>query len=61
MNAATQTVYLISHRDMPPEMSYLGSKEIREVLQVALRATISRNDKVVKSTNMVLKGYPGVE
>ncbi|MDM3860444.1 MAG: hypothetical protein PT118_11495 [Aphanizomenon gracile PMC644.10] len=61
MNAATQTVYLISHKDMPPETSYLSSEEIREVLQVALRANISPNDKVVKSTNMVLKGYPGVE
>jgi hypothetical protein len=39
----------------------LNNQEIREILQIALRATFSEKDKVVKSTNMVFKGYPGIE
>ncbi|MBJ7295667.1 MAG: hypothetical protein JHC73_04950 [Dolichospermum sp.] len=61
MNTTTKTVYMIFHKDIPLDIYSLGSQDIREVLQTALRQNIDMKGKVVKSTNMVIKGYPGIE
>ncbi len=61
MNVRTQTVYMIFYRDIPLDIYSLNSEDIREVLQTALRETIDTKGKVIKSTNMVIQGYPGIE
>jgi hypothetical protein len=61
MNTTTQTVYMISHKDIPLDIDPLTSKQIREVLQTVLREDINMKGEVVKSTNMVIEGYPGIE
>jgi hypothetical protein len=60
-NTRTQTVYMFSRKDLPSETLVLSSEDIRQVLQVTLRATLAAEGKVVKSTNMVIEGYPGIE
>lgn len=61
MNTTTRTVYMIFHKDIPVDIYSLSSKDIREVLQTALRQNLDLRGKVVKSTNMVIKGYPGID
>jgi hypothetical protein len=60
-NTATETVYMIFHGDLPTDTDYLSSEGIREVLQISLRKNLDIKGKVVKSTNMVIEGYPGIE
>ncbi|OBQ18465.1 hypothetical protein [Anabaena sp. AL93] len=60
-NKATETVYMIFHGDLPTDVDYLNSEGIREVLQTSLRQNLDIKGKVVKSTNMVIEGYPGIE
>ena len=57
----TPIVYMIVHKDVPLDIDSLSSEDIREVLQTALRQNIDMKGKVVKSTNMVIEGYPGIE
>ena len=61
MNTTTQTAYMILHQDLPIDTYYFNSQEIRQVLQVTLRENLDIRGKVVKSTNMVIEGYPGIE
>ena len=60
-NKATETVYMIFHGDLPTDTDYLNSEGIREVLQISLRKNLDIKGKVVKSTNRVIEGYPGIE
>lgn len=61
VNTLTQTVYMIFHGDLPTDTDYLDSEQIREVLQIAMRKNLDIRGKVIKSTNMVIQGYPGIE
>jgi hypothetical protein len=58
---ATQTRYVIVHRDMPVEVNYYTTQQIRQLLQTSMRRGIASKGKVVKSTNLVIDGYPGLE
>jgi hypothetical protein len=58
---ATQTRYVMLHRDMPAEVNYLTTQQIRQLLQTTMREKIASQGKVVKSTNLVVDGYPGLE
>lgn len=60
-NTDTQTVYMIFHQDLPPDTYYLNAEDIRQILQTAMRKNLDTKGKVVKSTNMVIEGYPGIE
>ena len=61
MNTTTKTVYMIFHKDIPLDIYFLNSEDIREVLQTVLRQNVDMEGKVIKSTNMVIEGYPGIE
>lgn len=61
VNTLTETVYMIFHGDLPTDTDYLDSEQIREVLQIAMRKNLDIRGKVIKSTNMVIQGYPGIE
>ena len=61
VNTLTQTVYMIFHGDIPTDTDYLDSEQIREVLQTSLRKNLDIKGKVIKSTDMVIQGYPGIE
>ena len=61
VNTATETVYMIFHGDLPTDTDYLNSEGIRQVLQISLRKNLDIKGKVVKSTNLVIEGYPGIE
>jgi hypothetical protein len=61
LNTTSQTVYMIFHKDIPLDIYSLSSKDIREVLQTALRQNIDTRGKVVESANIVIEGYPGIE
>lgn len=58
---ATQTRYVILHRDMPLEVNYLTTQQIRQLLQTSMRQGIASTGKVVGSKNLVIDGYPGLE
>jgi hypothetical protein len=58
--STTQTVYTVIHRDFP-EASGIPIPQIRQVLQSAMRETIGGTGKVIRSTNLVIDGYPGLE
>ena len=60
-NKATETVYMIFHGDLPTDVDYLNSEGIREVLRTSLRKNLDIKGKVVRSTNIVIEGYPGIE
>lgn len=60
-SSATQTRYVILHRDMPTEVNYLTTQQIRQLLQSSMREKIASQGKVVRSTNLVIDGYPGLE
>jgi hypothetical protein len=57
----SQTAYISVHRDMPSEVFDLSTTGLRRVLQRSMRENIAKNGKVVRSTNMVIDGYPGLE
>ena len=61
MNTTTKTIYMIFYEDLPSGAYYWTSKETRQVLQTAMRNNLDTNGKVIKSTNMVVEGYPGIE
>ncbi|WP_392476364.1 hypothetical protein [Nostoc sp. C110] len=58
--SATRTVYTVIHRDFP-EASRIPIPQIRQVLQSAMRETIGGTGKVIRSTNLVIDGHPGLE
>lgn len=60
-SATSRTTYVIAHRYMPPEVSYLSTQQIRQLLQSSMRENIANEGKVVRSTNLVIDGYPGLE
>ena len=60
-SAASKTTYIIAHRDMPPEVFYLSTQGIQQLLQSSMRENIASEGKVVRSTNLVIDGYPGLE
>jgi hypothetical protein len=57
----TQTVYMIIHRDMPVDVSYLSVEEVEQVLQTSMREEMASTGKIVRSTNLEIDGYPGLE
>ncbi|MEB3218991.1 MAG: hypothetical protein VKN72_22525 [Nostocales cyanobacterium 94392] len=57
----TQTAYLIAHTDLPVEVPYLSAAQINEILQTSMRGQISSTGKIVRSTNLEIGGYPGLE
>ncbi|MFM5890505.1 MAG: hypothetical protein ACKPFD_15045 [Dolichospermum sp.] len=61
VNTLTETVYMIFHGDLPTDTDYLDSEQIREVLQIAMRKNLDIKGKVIKSTDMVIQDYPGIE
>ncbi|MBD2626579.1 hypothetical protein [Trichormus variabilis] len=60
-NTTNQTVYIIIHQDLPWDTYDFNSQQIRQILQTAMRENLDTKGKVVKSTNMVIEGYPGIE
>lgn len=58
---ATQTRYVILHSDMPLEVNYYTTPQIRQLLQTSMRQGIASTGKVVGSKNLVIDGYPGLE
>jgi hypothetical protein len=46
---------------MPAEVNYYTTQQIRELLQTSMRGRIGTKGKVVRSTNLVIDGYPGLE
>ncbi len=61
MNETTNTIYMIIHEDLPRGANYWTQEETREVLQTAMRENLDTQGKVIKSTNMVVEGHPGIE
>lgn len=57
----SQTAYVSVHRNMPRDVDYLSTTGIRELLQQSMRQNVAKNGRVVRSTNMVINGYPGLE
>ncbi|AFY34368.1 hypothetical protein [Calothrix sp. PCC 7507] len=60
-SARSQTTYINIHRDAPPEVFYLSDIGIRQLLQSTMRESIASKGRVVRSTNLVVDGYPGLE
>lgn len=60
-NKTNNTMYIIIHEDLPRGANYWTQEQTREVLQAAMRENLDTQGKVIKSTNMVVKGYPGIE
>lgn len=56
----TKTVYTIIHKSFP-EASRIPIPQVRQVLQSAMRETIGRTGKVIRTTNLVIDGHPGLE
>lgn len=57
----SQTAYIILHRDMPVEAAYLSAEQIREVLETSIRGEMTSTGKIVRSTNLEIDEYPGLE
>jgi hypothetical protein len=57
----SQTAYIILHRDMPVEAAYLSAEQIREVLETSIRGEMASTGKIVRSTNLEIDEYPGLE
>ncbi|MHC5828725.1 MAG: hypothetical protein ACYT04_75685, partial [Nostoc sp.] len=53
LSPRTQTVYTIIHRDFP-EASRIPIVQIRQVLESAMRESIGRTGKVIRTTNFVI-------
>ncbi|MCC5623986.1 hypothetical protein [Nostoc sp. CHAB 5715] len=60
VSANTKTVYTIIHKEFP-EASRIPIPQVRQVLQSAMRETIGRTGKVIRTTNLVIDGHPGLE
>lgn len=56
----TQTVYTVIHKNFP-EASRIPIPQVRQVLQSAMRESIGLTGKVIRSTNLVIDGHPGLE
>lgn len=61
MNETTKTIYIIVHEDLPQGANYWTQEQTREILQSAMRENLDTKGRVIKSTNMVVEGYPGIE
>lgn len=59
-SAVTRTAYVIIHRDLP-EASRIPVPQLRQVLQTAMRESIGITGKVIRTTNLVIDGHPGLE
>ncbi|MBP5976965.1 hypothetical protein HW132_30645 [Brasilonema sp. CT11] len=61
----TQTVYFILYVDLPKETEYLSTLGLRKIMQDEFRKKFSGKQelsgKVVRSTDLVIEGYPGTE
>jgi hypothetical protein len=57
----TQTIYIIVHKDMPVDVSYLSVGEVEQVLQTSMRGEMTSTGKIVRSTNLEIDKYPGLE
>ncbi|MEH2063919.1 MAG: hypothetical protein V7K50_16915 [Nostoc sp.] len=60
-SATSQTTYIIIQKDLPRDIFYLSTQEIRQLLQSSMREKIVKKGKVVKSTNLVIDEAPGIE
>ncbi|MHC5670512.1 hypothetical protein [Nostoc sp.] len=60
LSASKEIVYTIIHRDFP-EASGMPIVQIRQVLESAMRESIGRTGKVIRTTNLVIDGHPGLE
>ncbi|MBW4646808.1 MAG: hypothetical protein KME23_28120 [Goleter apudmare HA4340-LM2] len=60
-SSVSRTAYISVHQNMPSEVFYLSTTGIRQLLQRSMRTNVAKNGKVVKSTNLVIEGYPGLE
>ncbi|MBD2138482.1 hypothetical protein H6F32_12975 [Anabaena sp. FACHB-1237] len=60
-NETNKTIYIIVHEDLPQGANYWTQEETRQILQTAMRENLDTQGKVIKSTNMVVEGYPGIE
>ncbi|WGV25456.1 hypothetical protein [Halotia branconii] len=59
-SATTQTAYTIIQRDFP-KASRIPIPQLRQVLQSAMRETIGHTGKIIRTTNLVIDGHPGLE
>ncbi|MGD1910653.1 MAG: hypothetical protein ACFB2X_07300 [Rivularia sp. (in: cyanobacteria)] len=57
----SETVYMITHKDLPIETRYLPSRQIRELLQTSMREVMISRGKIVRSRNIEIRGYAGLE
>ncbi|NJN11431.1 MAG: hypothetical protein HC836_39585 [Richelia sp. RM2_1_2] len=57
----TQTAYMIVHTDLSVKVPYLSAAQINEILQTSMRGHISSTGKIVRSTNLEIGEYPGLE
>ncbi|NJO27515.1 MAG: hypothetical protein HC874_08160 [Richelia sp. SL_2_1] len=57
----TQTAYMIVHTDLPVETPYLSAEQIREILQTSMRGQMTTTGQIIRSTNLEIDGYPGLE
>ncbi|BAY34059.1 hypothetical protein NIES2107_59640 [Nostoc carneum NIES-2107] len=55
-----KTVYTMMNTDFP-EASRIPIPQIRQILQSAMRETIGLTGKVIRSTNLEIDNYPGLE
>ncbi|MEH2270908.1 MAG: hypothetical protein V7K68_21260 [Nostoc sp.] len=60
VSATIHTIYTIIHKEFP-EASRIPILQVRQVLQSAMRQTIGRTGKVIRTTNLVIDGHPGLE
>ncbi|MEH2459199.1 hypothetical protein [Nostoc sp.] len=60
VSATTHTVYTIIYRDFP-EAPRMPIVQVRQVLESAMRESIGRTGKVIRTTNLVIDGHPGLE
>lgn len=57
----SETAYVILHTDMPVQTAYLSADQIREILQTSMRREMASTGKIVRSTNLEIDEYPGLE
>lgn len=60
-SATTSTVYFLFHNDVPDGADIFSNKGMRLVMEAALRQNFEAGDRVVKSTDMVVDSYPGLD
>ena len=59
-SAVTRTAYIVKHKDFP-QASRIPIPQLRQVLQSAMQETIGITGKVIRTTNLVIDGHPGLE